>query len=144
MAQATSGDTVRVHYTGTLTDGTTFDSSEGREPLEFTAGGGQVIPGFDQAVAGMEPGDTKTVEIPADEAYGPQRDEMMLQVTPDQFPEDMDPEVGQQLQLSQPDGQSVVVRVVDVQDDAVTLDANHPLAGEDLTFEITLVEIVDG
>lgn len=144
MAQATTGDTVRVHYTGTLTDGTTFDTSEGREPLEFTAGGGQVIPGFDQAVAGMEPGDTKTVDIPADEAYGPQRDEMMLQVTLDQFPEDMDPEVGQQLQLSQPDGQSVVVRVVDVQDDAVTLDANHPLAGEDLTFEITLVEIVDG
>jgi len=142
MAQVTSGDTVRVHYTGTLTDGSTFDTSEGREPLEFTAGGGQVIPGFDQAIAGMEPGDTKTVEIPADEAYGPQREEMMLRVTPDQFPEDMDPQVGQELQLSQPDGQSVVVRVVDIAEDSVTLDANHPLAGEDLTFEITLVEIV--
>ena len=142
MAQATTGDTVRVHYTGTLHDGTTFDSSEGREPLEFTVGGGQVIPGFDQAVEGMEPGDTKTVEIPADDAYGPKREEMMLQVSPDQFPEGVDPELGQQLQLSQPDGQNVVVRVTDVQDDAVTLDANHPLAGEDLTFEITLDEIV--
>ena len=144
MAQATTGDTVRVHYTGTLHDGTTFDSSEGREPLEFTVGGGQVIPGFEQAVEGMEPGDTKTVEIPADDAYGPKREEMMLQVSPDQFPEGVDPELGQQLQLSQPDGQNVVVRVTDVQDDAVTLDANHPLAGEDLTFEITLDEIVNG
>jgi FKBP-type peptidyl-prolyl cis-trans isomerase 2 len=142
MAQATTGDTVRVHYTGTLNNGTTFDTSEGREPLEFTVGGGQVIPGFEKAVAGMEPGDTKTVEIPADQAYGPQRDEMMLSVSPDQFPEGMDPEVGQQLQLSQPDGQSVVVRVTEIEDDAVTLDANHPLAGEDLTFEITLDEIV--
>ena len=142
MAQATSGDTVRVHYTGTLENGQTFDTSEGREPLEFTVGGGQVIPGFDQAVAGMEPGDTKTVEIPADEAYGPQRDEMMLQVSPDQFPDDMDPQVGQQLQLSQPNGQNVVVRVVDIESDSVTLDANHPLAGKDLTFEITLAEIV--
>lgn len=144
MAQATSGDTVRVHYTGTLENGQTFDTSEGREPLEFTVGGGQVIPGFDQAVAGMEPGDTKTVEIPADEAYGPQREEMMLQVSPDQFPEGMDPQVGQQLQLSQPNGQNVVVRVVDIESDSVTLDANHPLAGEDLTFEITLAEIVNG
>jgi len=144
MSQATSGDTVRVHYTGTLENGQTFDTSEGREPLEFTVGGGQVIPGFDQAVAGMEPGDTKTVEIPADEAYGPQREEMMLQVSPDQFPEGMDPQVGQQLQLSQPDGQSVVVRVVEIESDSVTLDANHPLAGEDLTFEITLAEIVNG
>lgn len=142
MAQATTGDTVRVHYTGTLHDGTTFDTSEGREPLEFTVGDGQVIPGFEQAVAGMEPGDTKTVEISADQAYGPKRDEMMLNVSPDQFPEGMDPEVGQQLQLSQPDGQTVVVRVTDVADDAVTLDANHPLAGEDLTFEIELAEIV--
>ena len=144
MAQATSGDTVRVHYTGTLENGQTFDTSEGREPLEFTVGGGQVIPGFDQAVAGMEPGDTKTVDIPADEAYGPQREEMMLQVSPDQFPEGMDPQVGQQLQLSQPNGQNVVVRVVDIESDSVTLDANHPLAGEDLTFEITLAEIVNG
>ncbi len=144
MAQATSGDTVRIHYTGTLSDGTVFDSSEGREPLEFTLGVGQVIPGFDRAVAGMAPGETQTVEIPAEEAYGPSREEMMLSVSPDQFPEGMDPELGQQLQLSQPDGQAVVVRVTEIEDDAVTLDANHPLAGKDLTFEITLDEIVGG
>ena len=141
---ATNGDTVRVHYTGTLDDGTQFDSSEGREPLEFTLGSGQVIPGFDAGVTGMEPGDTKTIQIPADEAYGPRRDEMMLSVSPDQFPEGMDPQVGQQLQLQQPDGQAVVVRVAEVTDDGVTLDANHPLAGEDLTFELTLDEIVGG
>lgn len=140
---ATSGDTVRVHYTGTLEDGTTFDSSEGREPLEFTLGSGQVIPGFDAGVSGMEPGQTKTIQIPAEEAYGPRRDEMTLQVSPDQFPEGMDPEVGQQLQLQQPDGQAVVVRVAEVSDVVVVLDANHPLAGEDLTFELTLDEIVE-
>ena len=142
MAQAASGDTVRIHYTGTLSDGTVFDSSEGRGPLEFTLGVGQVIPGFDRAVEGMAPGETQTVEIPAAEAYGPLREEMMLSVSPDQFPEGMTPEVGQQLQLSQPDGQAVVVRVADVADDAVLLDANHELAGKDLTFEITLEEIV--
>lgn len=141
---ASSGDTVRVHYTGTLTDGTRFDSSEGREPLEFTLGQGQVIPGFDAGVKGMEPGDTKTIQIPAEEAYGPRREEMVLQVSPDQFPEEMSPAVGQQLQLQQPDGQAVVVRVAEVSDEGVTLDANHPLAGEDLNFELTLDEIVEG
>lgn len=142
MAQATAGDTVRIHYTGTLSDGTVFDSSEGRGPLEFTVGVGQVIPGFDRAVEGMTPGETQTVEIPAAEAYGPLREEMMLSVSPDQFPDGMDPEIGQQLQLSQPDGQSVVVRVTEIADDEVILDANHELAGKDLTFEITLEEIV--
>lgn len=144
MAHATTGDTVRIHYTGTLSDGTVFDSSEGRAPLEFTLGAGQVIPGFDRAVEGMEPGETQRVEIPAAEAYGPHREEMTLSVSPDQFPEEMDPALGQQLQLSQPDGQSVVVRVTEIADDAVTLDANHELAGKDLTFEITLEEIVGG
>ena len=144
MAQANSGDTVRIHYTGTLSDGTVFDSSEGRGPLEFTLGVGQVIPGFDRAVEGMTPGETQTVEIPAEEAYGPLREEMMLSVSPDQFPEGMEPEIGQQLQLSQPDGQAVVVRVAEIADDAVLLDANHELAGKDLTFEIKLEEIVGG
>ena len=144
MAHATTGDTVRIHYSGTLSDGTVFDSSEGRAPLEFTLGAGQVIPGFDRAVEGMEPGETQRVEIPAAEAYGPHREEMTLSVSPDQFPEEMDPALGQQLQLSQPDGQSVVVRVTEIADDAVTLDANHELAGKDLTFEITLEEIVGG
>ena len=139
---ATQGDTVRVHYTGTLTDGTEFDSSAGREPLEFTLGSGQVIPGFDAGVTGMEPGETKTVMILAADAYGPRRDEMMLTVGADQFPDEMDPEVGQQLQLSQPDGQAVVVTVAEVTDDGVLLDANHPLAGEDLRFELTLDSIV--
>ncbi len=144
MPHAKAGDTVRVHYTGTLADGTAFDSSAGREPLAFTVGSEQVIPGFDQALLGMEPGDTKTVEIPAREAYGPYRPEMLLHVPREQFPEGLDPQVGEELQLSQPDGQALAVRVAEVSDEAVTLDANHALAGEDLTFEITLEEIAEG
>ncbi|HEX7243101.1 MAG TPA: peptidylprolyl isomerase [Longimicrobiaceae bacterium] len=141
MAQARSGDTVRVHYTGRLDDGSTFDSSQGREPLEFTLGEGQVIPGFEDGVEGMSPGEEKTVTIPADQAYGARRDEMMLVVDRAQFPDHIRPEVGQQLQMSQ-DGQVAVVTIVDVDDESVTLDANHPLAGEDLTFDLRLVEIV--
>jgi peptidylprolyl isomerase len=142
MAQAKDGDTVKVHYTGKLQDGTVFDTSEEREPLEFTIGNGQVIPGFETAVAGMEPNETKTASIPADKAYGPRREEMMLEVERTHFPDDLKPEVGQQLQMRRPDGQVFVVAVSDVSEESVTLDANHPLAGEDLTFEITLVEIV--
>ncbi|MEM1043361.1 MAG: peptidylprolyl isomerase [Bacteroidota bacterium] len=144
MSYATAGDTVRVHYTGTLADGTEFDSSAGRPPLEFTVGGGQVIAGFDEAVTGMATGESQTVEIPADQAYGPRRDEMMLSVPPEQFPENLDPEVGEELELTDSSGQSLAVRVAEVTDEAVTLDANHPLAGEDLTFAITLEEIVSG
>lgn len=139
---ASSGDTVRVHYTGTLDDGSRFDSSEGRAPLEFTVGGGQVIAGFDEAVLGMEPGQTRTVTIPAEEAYGERNDEMLLRVERDQFPSEIEPEVGQQLQLTLSNGQQVPVQIVEVAEDVVTLDANHPLAGEALTFEITLEEIV--
>lgn len=139
---ASSGDTVRVHYTGTLNDGSRFDSSEGREPLEFTIGSGQVIPGFDEAVQGLEPGQTRTVTIPAEEAYGEHQPEMVLRVGRDQFPPDIAPEVGQQLQIGLSNGQQMPVRVVEVGDDTVALDANHPLAGEALTFEITLEEIV--
>jgi peptidylprolyl isomerase len=141
MAQANSGTTVRVHYTGKLDDGQVFDSSRQREPLEFTLGGGQVIPGFDQAVAGMEPGEAKTVTIPADEAYGGRSEELFLRVERDRLPPDLEPEVGQQLQMNQ-GGQVAIVTVAEVADDAVTLDANHPLAGKDLTFELELVEIV--
>ncbi|HEX2191153.1 MAG TPA: peptidylprolyl isomerase [Longimicrobiaceae bacterium] len=141
MAQAKSGDTVRVHYTGRLEDGTVFDSSRGREPLEFTLGGRQVIPGFEDAVDGLSPGDERTVTIPTDQAYGPRRDEMTLTVGRDQFPDEVHPEVGQQLQMSQ-GGQVAVVTVVDVSDREVKLDANHPLAGRDLTFDVQLVEIV--
>jgi len=143
MAAAKSGDTVRVHYTGTLGDGSVFDSSQGREPLEFTVGIGQVIPGFDEAVTGMQPGEEKTVTIPTGEAYGERRPEMMATVPRAQFPAEIEPEIGQQLQVSQ-EGQNFVVTVVEVGADEVTLDANHPLAGEDLTFKLELVEIVGG
>ncbi len=141
MTQAKNGDSVKVHYTGKLNDGTVFDSSEGREPLEFTLGEGQVIPGFESAVVGMNTGETKTTEIPSDEAYGPHHPEMVLVVPRSQFPPDIKPEVGDQLQLSQTNGESFVVSVTDVTPEAVTLDANHPLAGKDLTFDIKLVDV---
>jgi len=142
MAEAKSGDTVRVHYTGTLGGGRVFDSSQGRDPLEFTLGAGQVIPGFDEAVTGMEPGQEKSVTIPVDEAYGQRRPELVGTVPRQQFPPEIEPAVGQQLQMSQ-GGQVFVVTVTGVTDGEVTLDANHPLAGEDLTFQLELVEIVD-
>lgn len=141
MVQAKPGDTVKIHYTGRLDDGTVFDSSANREPLEFTINEGQVIPGFEQAVVGMSPGESKTEKIPMDRAYGPHREEMVLEVSREQIPPDLQPEVGQQLQIQQPNGQPVAVFVTDVTDAKVTLDANHPLAGEDLTFDIQLVEI---
>ncbi|MHB9134491.1 MAG: FKBP-type peptidyl-prolyl cis-trans isomerase [Armatimonadota bacterium] len=141
MAQAKSGDTVKVHYTGTLEDGSVFDSSESREPLEFTIGSGEVIPGFEEGVTGMAPGDTKTINIPADQAYGPEREELTTTVPRDQFPPDIEPEVGMQLQLRLPNGQPIPVRVCAVTDNEVSLDANHPLAGKDLTFKLDLVDI---
>ena len=142
MAQAKSGDTVRVHYTGNLDDGTVFDSSEGRDPLQFTIGGGQIIAGFDRAVVGMSPGESKTERIPVDEAYGPHRPEMLVQVERSMVPEGMELEVGLHLELQSNDGTRVPVRVMDLNDENVTLDGNHPLAGKDLIFEIQLVEIV--
>lgn len=137
---AIKGDLVRVHYKGTLTDGTVFDSSEGREPLEFTLGQGQVIPGFDAAVTGLEVGASVVRTIPADEAYGPMREEMVIKIPKDQFPEDMPIELGQELQLQGPGGY-LVAQIVGIEEDGVILDANHPLAGEDLTFSITLDSI---
>ncbi|HOI12945.1 MAG TPA: peptidylprolyl isomerase [Methanoculleus sp.] len=142
MVQAKEGDTVKVHYTGKLEDGTVFDSSEERAPLEFTIGSGQIIPGFEQAVIGMEPGEAKTATIPPEEAYGPHREDMTLTVDRGQFPEEINPEPGQQLQIQQPDGRAAVVTVSDVSASTVTLDANHPLAGQPLTFDIRLVDIV--
>ncbi len=141
MAQAKKGDTVKVHYTGKLDDGTVFDSSQGREPLEFRLGTGSVIPGFEEAVEGMQEGEIKTAHIPADQAYGEYHDEMLLSVPREQFPPDIEPQVGQELQLRQQDGQTLVVQVTDVSDGEVTLDANHPLAGENLTFDIQLVQV---
>ena len=140
MAEAQQGDTVRIHYTGTLRDGSVFDSSRDREPLEFTLGSGQVIPGFDSAVTGMRVGDAQTVTIPAGEAYGPRRDELVLNVPRGEFPAHVQPEVGQQLQLSS-GSERLVVTVREVSDSAVILDGNHPLAGEDLTFALELVSI---
>ncbi|HEY9597687.1 MAG TPA: peptidylprolyl isomerase [Cyanophyceae cyanobacterium] len=142
MVQAKSGDTVKIHYTGKLDDGTVFDSSINREPLEFTLDQGQVIPGFEQAVVGMSPGESKTQKIPVDQAYGPYREDMVIQVSREMLPPDLQPEVGQQLQVQQPTGQAIPVIVTDVSNGKVTLDANHPLAGENLTFDIELVEIV--
>ena len=141
MAQASKGDTVKVHYTGTLDDGTEFDSSRGRDPLEFTVGGGQMIPGFDAGVDGMSVGESKKVKIPSDQAYGPRHDEMVISVPRDEFPPDASPAVGDQFQMRHETGQVIVVTVADVSDANVTLDANHPLAGEDLNFDIELVEI---
>ena len=140
-AQAKNGDTVQVHYTGKLADGTVFDSSVERGPLEFTLGAGQVIPGFEKAVLGMKVGDKKTVTIPVDEAYGPHRDEQVVELPREKLPSDLTPEVGQQLVMRQPDGREIAVVITEVSDETVTIDANHPLAGKDLTFELELVKI---
>jgi len=142
MPEAKNGDTVKVHYTGTLEDGTEFDSSRDGDPLEFTLGAQQVIPGFEQGVLGMNPSDTKTIHIPCDEAYGPQRKDMIAVVARDQLPQDLSPEIGQQLSLQLENDRTLIVRIADINDEQVTLDANHPLAGETLTFDIELMEIV--
>ena len=141
MAQAKTGDTVHIHYTGRLDDGTVFDSSQDRAPLSFTLGEGRVIPGFEAAVTGMEPGESKVAEIPSAQAYGPRRSEMELSVPRSQLPEDLDPQVGQQLQMQTAEGQVFPVRVTGASAETVELDANHPLAGEDLTFDIHLVKV---
>lgn len=142
MQQVKTGDTVRVHYHGKLTNGTTFDSSEGREPLEFEVGSGMVIKGFDDGVTGMVVGEKKTVNIPVDEAYGAKQNEMMVDFPIDQFPPDLKPEVGMPLTMTTSQGHPVQVVIVEVKTESVILDANHPLAGEDLVFDLELVEIV--
>lgn len=141
MQQVKKGDTVRVHYHGKLNDGTTFDSSEGRDPLEFTVGNGQVIKGFDDALMDMQPGEKKTVNIPVDQAYGQRSDEMMMEYPKSEFPEDMNPEPGMELHMSDNMGNVFPVVITQVNDETVLLDANHPLAGKDLTFDIELVSI---
>jgi peptidylprolyl isomerase len=141
MSQAKSGDTVQIHYTGTLDDGTQFDSSQGRDPLEFEVGSGQVIPGFDKAVEGMAVGDSKSVRIEADEAYGPRHDQLVQEVDRSVLPDDLNPETGMALQSSSPDGQVTQFMVTGVTDDTITVDANHPLAGQALSFDIELVDI---
>ena len=139
-ATAGPGDPVRIHYTGTLADGSEFDSSRGRAPLAFTVGGGQVIPGFDAAVTGMRVGERRTVTIPADAAYGPARPELVVELPRAQVPPHVTPRVGQQLQLGRGD-QAVMVVVREVSDERLVLDGNHPLAGAELTFDLELVAI---
>ena len=141
MAQAKTGDTVKVHYTGKLDNGTVFDTSADRDPLEFKIGESRLIPDFEQAVVGMNPGDSKTVQIPSDNAYGPHRDEMVIVMDRKDMPENLEPRVDQQLQVRHDNGQEFVVTVTEVTDENIKLDANHPLAGKDLTFEIQLMEI---
>ena len=142
MAQAKAGDTVKVHYTGKFEDDKVFDTSTDREPLEFTIGEGQMIPGFEEAVLGMNLDESKNVQIPADKAYGPHREDRVMVVDRSQLPENLEPKLGQQLQVNQEDGKGFVVTVTDVSESTVTLDGNHPLAGKDLLFNIQLVEIV--
>ena len=141
MTQAKRGDTVHVHYKGTLDDGTEFDSSEGSEPIVFTIGAGQVIPGFEEAIEGMNAGDRKTERIEADNAYGQRREELVFSVPREQMPDGDEVEVGDMLRVGFPDGSNAAVSVAAVDEQSVTLDANHPLAGKNLTFVLELVSI---
>jgi len=141
MSLAKPGDTVKIHYTGTLDDGTQFDSSAGRDPLEFELGTGEVIPGFETAVEGMAVGESKKVRLEAEEAYGPRHDQLVQEVARNVLPDDLMPEEGMALQTESPEGQISQLMVIAVTDETITLDANHPLAGQPLSFEIELVEI---
>ena len=141
MSEVKKGDKVKVHYTGKLTNGDVVDSIVGGNPLEFEVGAGMMIAGFDAAVYGMKVGDKKVAEIPAAKAYGEVNNEMIVSIDKSQLPPDLKPEVGQQLGMQQPNGQSVPVTVTEVKDESITIDANHALAGKDLVFEIELVEI---
>jgi len=141
MQQVKEGDVVKVHYTGKLTSGEQFDSSVGREPLEFTVGAGQMIKGFDAAMSGMSLGEKKTINIAPEDAYGTRSDEAIIQFPRENVPADMQLEPGMTLTLSNQMGQPVPVIVVEVQQDVIILDANHFLAGQELIFDIELVEI---
>jgi peptidylprolyl isomerase len=141
MSQAKVGDTVKIHYTGTLEDGSQFDSSAGRDPLEFTLGSGQVIPGFDDAVSGMAVGDKKTVNISPADAYGERHEQLVQEVPHSALPDDLSPQVGMGLQAQGPDGQVMNLTVTSVGEESITVDGNHPLAGKALNFDIELVSI---
>lgn len=142
MTQAKEGDTVKVHYTVKLGDGTVIGSTIDHQPLQFTIGDGQILPGFEQAVIGMNPGESKTIEVPADQAFGPHLDEMVVVIDRTQLPSDFNPKIGDQVQFRQMDGQILTVLVTDVSALNITIDANHPLAGKDLTFDIQFIEAV--
>jgi peptidylprolyl isomerase len=141
MTEAKKGDTVKVHYTGKLEDGTVFDSSVDKDPLEFTLGKGNMIAGFEKAVLGMEIGDSRSAKIPYQDAYGERRDDMLVEVPKSKVPDEIKPEVGLQLSIKQHDGSDVPVVITEVDEEKIVLDANHPLAGKDLIFDIELVEI---
>jgi peptidylprolyl isomerase len=141
MKQVEDGSTIKIHYTGRLDDGTVFDSSKEREPLEFTMGSGGIIKGFEDAVRGMAVGEMKTIRIISGEAYGPYRDDLVMSINKAQFPPDIEAKQGVMLSLRHPNGRTIDALIAEVTTDSVTLDANHPLAGEDLTFELELVEI---
>ena len=143
LKKAEKGKTVHIHYKGTFSDGKVFDSSEGRDPLAFGLGAGQVIPGFEKAVEGMEVGEKKTVTIKSEDAYGPVRPEMSQEVPRDQLPKDQEPKVGMHLVMQTPEGMQVPARIAKVAEDKVTIDLNHPLAGKDLTFDIELVKVTN-
>jgi len=140
MTQAKEGDMVKVHYTVKLGDGTVIGSTTNHEPLQFTIGEGQILPGFEQAVVGMNPGESKTIEVPADQAFGPHLDELVVVIDRVQLPEDFNPKIGEQVQFRQEDGQIATVLVTDVSESSITIDANHPLADKDLTFDIQFIE----
>ena len=141
MSPAADGNTIKVHYMGKLEDGTVFDSSQGRDPLEVILGTNAVIPGFEKGLLGMEVGDKKTITISSEDGYGPRRDELIMEVEKSAFPEDVTPEVGLQLQMQRGDGQSLPVTIVGIEDGKITLDANFPLAGKTLIFEVELMEV---
>jgi peptidylprolyl isomerase len=141
MSQAKDGDTVKIHYTGKLENGTVFDTSKDRQPLEFAVGNGKIIPGFEKAIIGMGVGDTKTITVQPEEAYGPSRKELIMDIKKTDLPEDITPAIGKQLQIRQKDGNPIEITITDMDEDTVTLDANHPLAGNTLVFEVELVEI---
>ena len=142
MRQAKEGDRVKIHYTGRLEDGTVFDSSEGRTPVDFTIGDSTLMPGIENGVIGMAVDSEITVEIPSDEAFGDRREELVIELDRSQFPEELDPEIGQQLELRQSGGESIPVTILDVKETTVTLDGNHPLAGHTLSIDLRLIEII--
>lgn len=141
MSKAEEGKTVKVHYTGKLKNGEVFDTSENREPIEFEIGKEQMISGFEEAVVGMEVGESKTVDLDKSEAYGEINDDLFIEVPKDQLPEDIEPEVGMQMSAQSQSGQQIPVKIKEVKDATIVVDANHPLAGRDLTFDIELVDI---
>jgi peptidylprolyl isomerase len=142
MVQAKEGDTVKVHYTGKLMDGIAFDSSVGADPVEFKIGSGRLIPGFEEAVIGMSPGESKIVEIPSEKAYGKYKEDRVVKVDLKDLPSDIEPRVGMELEVCGPKGDMIPVQITEIEGTTVTLDANHPLSEQDLTFEIQLIEIV--